>query len=132
MRENKKSLFTKRRKCGKMILYHLADVENRFCAVSSPAVSRHAARRGGNMEETLRYKRVLIKLSGEALATGVKDGILNYDFVRQICLAIKEIYAVCKTFQTVQQMNLFCLVLCCEKFLGLLEIHLFLFERKVL
>jgi uridylate kinase len=42
------------------------------------------------MEETLRYKRVLIKLSGEALATGVKDGILNYDFVRQICLAIKE------------------------------------------
>ncbi len=42
------------------------------------------------MEETLRYKRVLIKLSGEALATGIKDGILNYDFVRQICLAIKE------------------------------------------
>ena len=40
--------------------------------------------------EQLRYKRVLIKLSGEALATGVKDGILNYDFVRQICLAIKE------------------------------------------
>ena len=42
------------------------------------------------MEDTIRYKRVLIKLSGEALATGVKDGILNYDFVRQICLAIKE------------------------------------------
>lgn len=42
------------------------------------------------MEQSIRYKRVLIKLSGEALATGVKDGILNYDFVRQICLAIKE------------------------------------------
>ena len=42
------------------------------------------------MEQSRRDKRVLIKLSGEALATGVKDGILNYDFVRQICLAIKE------------------------------------------
>jgi len=42
------------------------------------------------MEQSLRYKRVLIKLSGEALATGAKDGILNYDYVRQICLAIKE------------------------------------------
>jgi len=42
------------------------------------------------MEQKTRYKRVLIKLSGEALATGVKDGIINYDFVRQICLAIKE------------------------------------------
>jgi len=42
------------------------------------------------MEQSIRYKRVLIKLSGEALATGVKDGILNYDFVKQICLAIKE------------------------------------------
>ncbi len=42
------------------------------------------------MEQSIRYKRVLIKLSGEALATGVKDGILNYDFVRQIGLAIKE------------------------------------------
>ena len=42
------------------------------------------------MEQSIRYKRVLIKLSGEALATGVKDGILNYDFVRQICLSIKE------------------------------------------
>ena len=42
------------------------------------------------MEQTTRYKRVLIKLSGEALATGITGGILNYDFVRQICLAIKE------------------------------------------
>ena len=41
------------------------------------------------MEQSLRYKRVLIKLSGEAHATGVKDGILNYEFVRNICLAIK-------------------------------------------
>ena len=42
------------------------------------------------MEQTTRYKRVLIKLSGEAHATGITGGILNYDFVRQICLAIKE------------------------------------------
>lgn len=42
------------------------------------------------MEQKIRYKRVLIKISGEALATGVKDGILNYDYVREICLAIKE------------------------------------------
>ena len=42
------------------------------------------------MEQQTRYKRVLIKLSGEALATGITDGIINYDFVRQICLAIKE------------------------------------------
>lgn len=42
------------------------------------------------METTTRYKRVLIKLSGEALAAGQKDGILNYNFVREICLAIKE------------------------------------------
>ncbi len=42
------------------------------------------------MDNSTRYKRVLIKLSGEALATGVKDGILNYGFVRDICLAIKQ------------------------------------------
>lgn len=42
------------------------------------------------MEQKIRYKRVLIKISGEALATGIKDGILNYDYVREICLAIKE------------------------------------------
>ncbi len=35
------------------------------------------------------YKRVLLKLSGEALATGAK-GILNYDFVSEICSTIKE------------------------------------------
>ncbi len=42
------------------------------------------------MEEATRYKRVLIKLSGEALAMGISDGILNYDFVSKICKAIKE------------------------------------------
>lgn len=36
------------------------------------------------------YKRVLLKLSGEALATGNTSGILNYDFVKEICLVIKE------------------------------------------
>ncbi|MBE6632330.1 MAG: UMP kinase [Ruminococcaceae bacterium] len=35
------------------------------------------------------YKRVLIKLSGEALSAGV-DGILNYDFLTSICKVIKE------------------------------------------
>lgn len=38
----------------------------------------------------IKYKRVLIKLSGEALVTGAKSGILNYDFVREICGIIKE------------------------------------------
>ena len=42
------------------------------------------------MENKMPYKRVLIKLSGEALATGGADGILNYDFVREICLSVKE------------------------------------------
>lgn len=42
------------------------------------------------MEQSVRYKRILLKISGEALATGTKDGILNYDFVREICQAIKE------------------------------------------
>jgi len=36
-----------------------------------------------------KYKRVLIKLSGEALAAGGK-GILNYEFVSQICTTIKK------------------------------------------
>lgn len=36
-----------------------------------------------------KYKRILLKLSGEALSAGV-DGILNYDFVSQICATIKE------------------------------------------
>ncbi len=42
------------------------------------------------MEMKARYKRVLIKLSGEALATGNTGGILNYGFVEKICLAVKE------------------------------------------
>ncbi len=37
-----------------------------------------------------KYKRILLKLSGEALATGAKGEILNYDFVRAICGKIKE------------------------------------------
>ncbi len=36
-----------------------------------------------------KYKRVLLKLSGEALAAGGK-GILNYDFVNEICMTIKK------------------------------------------
>ena len=37
------------------------------------------------------YKRVLLKLSGEALARGGKPGeILNYDFVEQICRTVKQ------------------------------------------
>ena len=43
------------------------------------------------IKEVAKYKRVLIKLSGEALATGASSGILNYDFVSEICEAIKKI-----------------------------------------
>ena len=53
-------------------------------------LNKNRTLRGGFMEQSVRYKRVLIKISGEALATGTKDGILNYDFVREICQAIKE------------------------------------------
>ena len=35
------------------------------------------------------YKRVLIKLSGEALSAG-QDGILNYTFLEKICAVIKR------------------------------------------
>lgn len=37
-----------------------------------------------------KYKRILLKLSGEALATGAKGEILNFDFVRTICQGIKK------------------------------------------
>lgn len=42
------------------------------------------------MQTQIKYKRVLIKLSGEALAHGISDGILNYDFLEKICLAVKK------------------------------------------
>ena len=44
------------------------------------------------MTETVkpRFKRVLLKLSGEVLAKGITSGILNYDFVREICVNIKR------------------------------------------
>ena len=42
------------------------------------------------MENKTRYKRVLIKLSGEALAAGIDDGILNYEIVGKICEAVKD------------------------------------------
>ena len=35
------------------------------------------------------YKRVLVKLSGEALSTG-SDGIFNYDFIDEVCRVIKK------------------------------------------
>lgn len=35
------------------------------------------------------YKRVLLKLSGEALAAGSED-ILNFDYVSEVCAVIKE------------------------------------------
>ncbi|MBE6685649.1 MAG: UMP kinase [Ruminococcaceae bacterium] len=35
------------------------------------------------------YKRILLKLSGEALAAG-SDGILNFDFVNEVCATVKE------------------------------------------
>lgn len=39
--------------------------------------------------ETPKYRRVLLKLSGEALAQGT-DEILNFDFVKTVCTQIKE------------------------------------------
>ena len=39
-----------------------------------------------------KYHRVLLKLSGEALATGVDD-ILNFDFIRQIASVVKKCQA---------------------------------------
>ena len=41
------------------------------------------------MKEDFKYHRILLKLSGEALATG-GGGVLNYDFIREIGAAIKE------------------------------------------
>ena len=35
------------------------------------------------------YKRVLLKLSGEAISAG-KDGILNFDYIKEIALVIKK------------------------------------------
>ena len=35
-----------------------------------------------------KYKRILLKLSGEALSTG--GGILNYAFIKQICANVKK------------------------------------------
>ncbi len=36
------------------------------------------------------YKRVLLKLSGEALANNVEDGILDFDFMDKVALEIKK------------------------------------------
>lgn len=41
------------------------------------------------MNNVAKYKRVLIKLSGEALSAG-KDGILDYSFLENVCREIKE------------------------------------------
>ncbi len=41
-------------------------------------------------QTTPKYKRVLLKLSGEAMAAGAEKGILNHAFLHEICLKIKE------------------------------------------
>ena len=41
------------------------------------------------MDNKPKYKRVLIKLSGEALSDG-SEGILNYDFLKNVCTEIKN------------------------------------------
>ena len=41
------------------------------------------------MDNKPKYKRVLIKLSGEALSDG-SEGILNYDFLKNVCTEIKS------------------------------------------
>ena len=35
-----------------------------------------------------KYHRVLLKLSGEALANGQKDSILDFTFIDQVCPAV--------------------------------------------
>ena len=44
------------------------------------------------MQNQPRYKRVLLKLSGEALAQGA-DGILNFDFIMSVADALKKCIA---------------------------------------
>ena len=39
-----------------------------------------------------KYKRILLKLSGEAISAG-KDGILNFDYIREIADVIKKCMA---------------------------------------
>lgn len=41
------------------------------------------------MEETLRYKRILLKLSGEALSAG-ENGIFDHDFIDRIAAVVKK------------------------------------------
>lgn len=41
------------------------------------------------MNNEAKYKRVLIKLSGEALSAG-NDGIIDYSFLEKVCTEIKE------------------------------------------
>ena len=41
------------------------------------------------MEQTPKYKRVLLKLSGEALAAGA-DGILNFEFIASVAEMLKK------------------------------------------
>ena len=41
------------------------------------------------MENKAKYQRVLLKLSGEALAAG-SDGILNFDFIASVAEVIKN------------------------------------------
>ena len=44
------------------------------------------------MQEQPKYKRVLLKLSGEALAAG-GEGILNFDFILSVADALKKCVA---------------------------------------
>ena len=37
-----------------------------------------------------KYKRILLKLSGEALAAGKDKGILDFDFMSEVCRQVKE------------------------------------------
>ena len=48
----------------------------------------------------IKYKRVLLKLSGEALSKG-SDGILNYDVLKNISMKIKECIEMGVTFGVV-------------------------------
>ncbi len=42
----------------------------------------------------VQYRRILLKLSGEALQNGCKDGILDEDYVGDICESIREVMSL--------------------------------------
>ena len=47
------------------------------------------------MNQQPKYRRILLKLSGEALANGQKDSILDFTFIDQIAAVLKKCLVPC-------------------------------------